>query len=54
MRTPASLSIGCDNSAMEGMLARSRTAMALPEALSSTVGGGGASSTSTMAFGGTR
>ena len=54
MRTPPRRSIGCASSAIDGMLVRSRTAMAVPDALSSTVGGGGASRISTIAFGGVR
>src|SRR5688572_11217818 len=54
MRTPARRYIGCDSSAMVGMLARSNSATTSRAGLSSTVGGGGASRMSTMAFGGKR
>ncbi len=54
MRTPPMRNIGWASSARDGMLARSSTAIAAPDALSSTVGGGAASSTSTMALGGSR
>ena len=52
MRAPASRSIGCDRSAIVGMLARSSSAICCLDGLTATVGSGAASRMSTMAFGG--
>ena len=54
MRRPARRSIGRASSAIVGMGARSSTAATSFEGLRKTSGGGGASRTSTIAFGGSR